>query len=110
MPLALRPAVFVNRSQKASKEEAEAERARAGGGPCVLGKKEPEGPGDAETKRYTCGGCGVRVVGYKAWRAHLAKQKKARKRALQGSAEKTKKKNEQRKRKKARLKENSGAR
>ena len=52
----------------------------------------------------------MRVVGYKAWRAHLAKQKKARKRALQGSAEKTKKKHAQRKRKKARLQANSGAR
>ena len=107
---------------------------------CKLGSKTPEGSdGAAESKTYTCAGCGASVLGgslactrlicsaasvsfacvsadivcapgYKAWRAHLAKQKKAKKRQRLDSGEKekaaslaTKKKAEQRKRKKARV-------
>eukprot|EP01048_Picozoa_sp_COSAG05_P008257 COSAG05_NODE_621_length_8305_cov_3.479283_6_plen_57_part_00 len=50
---------------------------------------------------YTCGGCGSIVVGYVAWREHMGAQKKRAKRQHAGAAERTKVK-EQRKRKKLR--------
>jgi hypothetical protein len=76
-----------------------------GGGGCVLARTEPPGPGNVETKRYTCGGCGAVCVGYAAWRKHMAAQKKRLRRQRGDPAatqQRTKAKNAQRQRKKAR--------
>lgn len=92
--------------QKKEKQEKAAEaqppQARSANKPCVLGRTQPEGPGDPETKMYTCGGCGSIIVGYAAWRKHMGAQKKRAKRQQAGAAERTKAKNEQRKRQKLR--------
>lgn len=59
------------RKKQAAKDAAAAATAAAASskkpmsarGKCVLASKEPEGGGDVENKKYTCGGCGAVVQG-----------------------------------------------